>query len=205
MDQETLRFTAEGGPGSGRHPSGLVKLDREKLYDGGGFHQPGSRAAEKEAVTDAIQAYTGTGFIEINSSLRRGAMPREQAKAVAVLDAHMGRTPNDVTEVYRGVPKLPCEMKPGATFQDKAFVSTSTNVAIAKGFLPISQRTGVLIRITNPRAAKGMDLRKVGDRENRKEKEILLARNTRFRVISVSDKIENNYGTHREVAVRIIK
>jgi hypothetical protein len=87
--------------------------------------------------------------------------------------------------VWRGfaehkiVPAL--NLKPGDTFHDKGFVSTSTNPNVAKGFTPLSP--GIdrhLFHIKVPKGSKALAMEHVSFGAGG-ENEVLLPRNSKFR------------------------
>lgn len=72
----------------------------------------------------------------------------------------------------------------GRTFVDKGFMSTSTSSAIGESF---GGTQPVVMRISAKKSTRGIDLNKVRGlyRNNTYEREVLLARNTRYKVTKI--------------------
>jgi hypothetical protein len=118
-------------PETGMGPGLFRKAYRPDLIDTEGGK------SESSAEKTAMAAYVAPGTNEkINNGLR-GRISRHNART-AQLDALISRFKTAKAETfYRGItvtPKLQADMKPGATFTDKAFVSTSVSLDWAKNF-----------------------------------------------------------------------
>ena len=122
--------------------------------------------------------YLSSGYHFINSSLRKNSVPPEALR----LDSLFFSSPRNWT-VYRGMNSTFLRnLKVGDEFTDKAFVSTSVEAFKATPFSSSVHRDDgliekTLVRIRIPKGQKIL----FGDRE---EREIILPRNTRFRVKS---------------------
>jgi hypothetical protein len=163
---------------------------------------------------ESIVDYTnGSGnYSLVNSYLRgdkTGWMKSEIAKAEKIiddLDALIEQAPklNQAIVTYRGIAdkKVAEELlnlKPGQSFTDSAFVSTTLREEIAEGFARFNGwegkqgKSGVIVEITNPFGTKGIF--PLGFRTNVDEKfvtranaenEFLLPRDTEFYITEIS-------------------
>jgi hypothetical protein len=136
-----------------------------------------------------------TDYTQINGYLRGETKRPTKATKQAVdgLDSSLDKSsvPED-TIVYRGLHPSVLGGKPesliGKTIQDKGYVSTSLSRDVSKNF---SNDTIAEIRV--PKGAKGGYMDSVNKPEGQPEYELLLPRNSEFRVVSVekSGKITN--------------
>jgi hypothetical protein len=162
-----------------------------------------------EAQVNSIADYmSGSGmYSTVNTYLREGAWGRytpvrEQVQAQQVinhLDEVITQAPKLAkdTLTYRGIwgqkeTAFFTGLKPGDTFTDSAFVSTSLNEQIAKNFARYDKANGgVILEIVNPKGTTGVF--PIAQRVTVTEKQVavnsenewLLPRNTKFEVISV--------------------
>lgn len=131
----------------------------------------------------AVKYYTGNGYSTLNSQLRFGSSPSQTALR---LDAALakGQAPVDMV-VHRGTTHYSLTtLKPGDVFQDKGYVSTSTG----SGF-----GGDVRMQIHVPKGSTGAFVDPISTHQG--EKEFLLPRGSRFRVVS-SEKIQDGaYGS----------
>jgi hypothetical protein len=126
-----------------------------------------------------IKWYSGCGFADINNELRTGAVSSKEqerirfilkAMAKAVLPVHRGT-------VYRGTnlsQPMMDDLRPGATFCDPAFLSTTK--LEAKAF-----RGSVIFRIESK---SGVDISSMSRQKN--EAEVLFRPGTMFKILSVT-------------------
>jgi hypothetical protein len=150
----------------------------------------------------AVDEYTTTAYHEWNSALRDDnmkSMGPGNKKLVVALDTAIaaGRTETPIV-VHRGVTKdqadsrgntlkedwLP-QMQPGATLTDKGFVSTSSNAKYAQDMFA---EGGTRFEITIPAGHPALSIPQVrkdsGDDYAKREQEVLLPRNSSFRIVS---------------------
>ena len=156
----------------------------------------------------ALRNYQSSGYLDINAVLRGSPEAKtlsENAKRivkerVSALDAAIAAAPPLAEEavVFRGL-NLRAGFKPevGATFTDKAFVSTSLDRSAAEAFRDRGgARPTALVEIHVPAGMRGLRVEGVSKRSNenmRKEKEILLRRGSRFVVTSVATDPRGGY------------
>lgn len=169
-----------------------------------------------EAEVEALGDYIGQGYETINSYLRRGkpkydGLLEEIDHLHALLDR--SRVPDNV-RVTRGAnltEDIIDQLKPGSVLQDKGFVSTTFDAAIADGFSASigrdpTTRQDIIGRpvkfvIGVPKGSRGLF---VFHRDNGKvefsasESELLLQAGTRFRIKS-RQQMEDYLEVHMEV------
>jgi len=116
----------------------------------------------------------------ISSVAKQSLNSPQSQRQIAALDSAIGKglLKNDAT-LYRGVNfNLASFPDAGQTFRDPAFVSTSANSRIASGF-------GSIVEIHAPAGTHAMDMsHALGDRSRYQQQEIMLGRNTKFKVVS---------------------
>lgn len=147
-----------------------------------------------------VQLYRGfnhflrTGYLLDEDSFRGSRMKRYYADATKVIDTCFQPLRTDV-QVYRGVTKS-MEWSVGDEFIDKGYVSTSLSSKVAvegfgiKGFPSVSTNF-VLYRIHLKKGQKFIGITK------NNEEELLLPRNTKFRVTGVSNDSRSYHTTAR--------
>ena len=141
-------------------------------------------------VTDSewksLQHYQGSEYDSMNDCARIKDCRGDQAPHFAAIDAAIAKAelPEPVT-AYRGVgPKLAKQLKVGTSFEDKAYVSTSTLHSVGESF----GSDGAVLEINLPKGTKAasfpaMAERATGNKDmTMKEQELLLARGQKFRV-----------------------
>lgn len=191
---ENGEWTSGGASGAG----GEMKGGGGGGAGGGASSEGGtghSAAAKKEnerwessltsGEREAISSYTGSGYHEINSSLRSG----KKNLYTKDLDAAIAKSsvPED-TVVYRGGAIESSKLKVGLTATDKGYVSTSTSSAYAKTYSKrVSTKTlGELsskkmeLANWNITVKKGSKAAFLGS-----ENELLIHRNAKFRITKV--------------------
>jgi hypothetical protein len=135
----------------------------------------------------AVNTYTGSWATRINRGLRgKRTIEPEHAEVTRALDEmfesmpplQRGLTASRSMQGDGPFPPSPPPMTPGATFEDPGFVSTSKLSSIAGEF----GSTDIEIRI--PAGAKALDVNHAAWSQNASEEEVLLPRNTRFKVAS---------------------
>lgn len=142
---------------------------------------------------EALSDYQNTGFEGINSGLRSGNVSAEHGQTIFAIDSALrrGTLPADV-EVYRGMSlespaarAVAQSWKPGSTFEEKGFMSTSLDKNMAHN--QFIEGDGPKARIT-VRARKGTHAGYMNAATNDEimagEQEMLLPRGTKYRIIS---------------------
>lgn len=132
-------------------------------------------------MSNAYADYKGSGYHSINSSLRAGK-PNDQAKRMkAVFEEKSVEAPGVLT-LHRGT-SLPAhmkaELKVGATFEDKGFMSTSYSPE--KAF-----NKDIKFVITAPKGTKVLA-------GTAYEKELILGAGTKLKITAVKEP-ESKYG-----------
>jgi hypothetical protein len=143
-----------------------------------------TKALSNEQKT-SVTTYTGSDYSKINRGLRSDN-PSPEYEAVT---AHMDNAINqselpENTVLYRGMyvdDKLAKKIKPGKTITDKAYWSTSLSHPVADGFT--NEANGAVMRIKAPKGQRGLAVESISNFPQ--EKEILLPRNTKYKITSV--------------------
>lgn len=153
-----------------------------------GSDSPGFTAAEQEAIT----AYQLNGFHDVNEALRgQRAMTPETQAVIDQLDGVLARSALDAdTTLYRGVQDRFAGLEVGAEFNDAAFLSTSmdeTTVSSIFADAEVMRESGefvesVVIRLEVPQGTNALRLDSA-DEFYAREKEVLLRRDARFRIV----------------------
>jgi ADP-ribosyltransferase exoenzyme len=145
----------------------------------------GSSTTEKLSVDEvqAIQDYSGDGYVQLNESLRNNEFtPPEQDRVVAVIKAMSKVSKFNGKFLYRGT-DLPggTRLQKGDEFQDRAFLSTSRTRkrAFDKPYLFIINK-----------CRTGVDIMKHSVK--RSEQEVLFPPGTRFLITSVEVVLNDN-------------
>ena len=141
----------------------------------------------------AVQNYTGAGYKEMNR-IARGEIKEQDAHPAVVerikqLDkaVEKGKLAAPTT-LYRGISRdsaaklFGSEIKTGDHFVDKGFVSTSKGQDFANQWKGSS---GIVLHIAAPKGATALDVHKMSS-VGASEREIILPRNSKFEVTSVS-------------------
>jgi hypothetical protein len=156
------------------------------------------KAAEvhvSDAERQALNEYTGSLYLGVNKALRTGSsMSKEDRKAVKLMDDAFSRasTTQDI-QVFRGVGPTDMDrfanLKPGDSYKDDAFLSTSTDEDTADNFVRGDSPTMLNIKV--PKGSKAISVDslsqfKKGGHAVRSEEEILLNRGGSYRVVSIT-------------------
>uniref|UniRef100_UPI0038998BA2 ADP-ribosyltransferase n=1 Tax=Mycobacterium sp. HUMS_1102779 TaxID=3383487 RepID=UPI0038998BA2 len=83
----------------------------------------------------AIADYTGTGYLELNDALRSSALDASQQARVDAVNRALAKLPPYHGPVVRGTdlpPEVLAQYQPGEVITEKAFLSTTTNPAVAQ-------------------------------------------------------------------------
>lgn len=142
---------------------------------------------------DAMKAYSGSMYRDLNSRLRAGKnASREDAADLKQMDKVFERasTKEPIT-VFRGVgPEMAAKLKAGASFTDGGFSSGTASRDIAEAYSSFGGDGGALMEIRVPKGAKAVSLKETSafggsSSKTRSEEEILLNRGSNFRVVEV--------------------
>ena len=186
-DGQTFHGTP-GDPGyPSMHPKGGTKGKRKVSYKG----WVGSNHYTEEEHYAAVSRYIDDSA-GMNSWLRHGEVQDDDMDNDEA-DQNV-RTMMDLIEIqppaafgntfYRGLRSDVLKgLKPGDEFHDRAFVSTTEKMDVAKDF---AGSDGVIVRVKVPKGSKVLNIDAVGATDpQRIEKENILQAGTRFRVVSV--------------------
>ena len=161
---------------------------------GGGTRTAPNQVGEHHKA--ALRAYTAAGYREINGHLRGGKAISETAREhLKQLDDVLGNasTPEART-VYRGLGSLAVRQllgpaltaKKGQIITDAGFPSTSAVENIARQFVQINPGKNILMSIKMPAGSRALDVSQYSD--NSSERETLIARNARYKVVKFDPK-----------------
>lgn len=182
--------------------SGYASRVKEAL-EGSDAHDALGKPAMKPEEKTAVQSYSGAGFVAVNGWLRTknlgksGATAEQANQQVAHLDSVFAKAKPTTKSmnVYRGL-DMGAALKPGSEFTDKAYVSTSSDPAVAGEFsygtksslvrvhVPAGSKAVSVANAMGEDAHSGEDYDPLGESG---EREVLLPRGSRFRVIGVGD------------------
>ncbi len=137
-----------------------------------------------EEELQALSDYTGSGYAPINDALREGDIPADLEAAIGALDSLLGRQLlRRGRTVYRGLNLGELhELEEGDVITELAFMSTTSDVDIARRFAGEGSRTNVVLEVLAPGDSHGMDIAHLS--EHPAELETLFARGARLRVLS---------------------
>jgi ADP-ribosyltransferase exoenzyme len=102
-------------PGDGHHPTAIDSLTSDDVI--------------------ALADYTGSGYAELNGALRSDAMDASQHARVEALNDALEKLPAYQGPVIRGTnlpPEVLAQYRPGEVITEDAFLSTTTNTAVAR-------------------------------------------------------------------------
>lgn len=139
----------------------------------------------------AVVRYSGSWAYYINNILRTtGKIPDSEYTSVKALDAAMKPTKETVV-VYRGIKSLPpgFEMKPGVSFTDAGYMSTSADRNVARNFS--GGPSGVTLRIEVPAGTPHVPMNGIYS-DHKNEHELLLARGGRV-VVTGQDPLTKDW------------
>lgn len=185
-DFQTIEGDAAfGTPSLSRTEDDAMKFGVEKINTGG----TSTRLRDDKRIYNSVYDYMDTAYRQVNKYLRKDEMPTGYNKSFMddMIDGLDAACENEIGEdvvVYRSM--KPTDLDIGDEFVDKGYVSTSLDKNVAATF-----RHGILARIYVPKGSKGVFLGHVPVGMNRNEWEVLLARQTKFRVLNkVGNRIE---------------
>jgi len=133
----------------------------------------------------AMQEYTGAMFRDLGPALRSGkGVPKEHKKDVEQMDKlfEKASTKEDMT-VFRGISDKSFldKLKPGDSWQDKSFSSTTSSEAEAKNFARGDNSAIMEIRV--PKGSKAVSVKDISQFPN--EEEVVMNRGGKFKVVEV--------------------
>ena len=178
---------SSGGGGANATPETFNELKAKDVDAWGGKHYDSYIKSLSKKEQDAITDYTGGGFEDINNYLRGQTTKISAAHKNAIKNAtaalEKSTVPENIT-VHRGIRafgpfKDLKKLKPGSTFEDKGFGSTSMDESKLFG-------SDVKIKIHVPKGTKGAYIAKLS--QFRAEKEFLLPPGTKYRIKTVNAK-----------------
>jgi hypothetical protein len=157
------------------------------------------KASLSEKESDTATNYQGPAFDRFNSSLRGtdnyGYDDQMQAimEDIKTLDNVIAKAPplKEPVMVFRAFndKKILDQIKAGATFTDKAFVSTTFDKSIAKSFQEQERIPGqVLLAIRLPAGTKGLSMKGSSGGVMDHQQEFVLPREAKFRIAKVQDR-----------------
>jgi len=226
-DQNDHGAWAHGGNLESNPPlSGASRREADKtlsaMYNTNDLNGP---LADKLEMTDlqvyAAQHYRSTGYMEINNLLRgdgsdwgREFSPAD-IRAIELLDETMQKsTLDEFTTVYRGTHMMSGEastfldgLKVGEVYTDPTFVSTTRDEDVARDFAlnrapddAAENRTSIIWELVAPSGTSAIDIEKLFPGYGSHEREVLLGRDTHFRILGKED---GGYGPSGEPVIRI--
>ena len=139
----------------------------------------------------ALIDYSENKYKIINKELRSGELTNATKEYVADIDKsfEISVIKKDTT-LYRGV-KADVDiskLKPGSSFQDSAYLSTSPNKNIASSFAKSFEGNGALFEIETNIGQSAVDLTSIKTGIIKGEQEILLPRDTKFKVTEILER-----------------
>jgi uncharacterized protein YukE len=126
------------GPDVG-HPSKLPGHDGAPHGPGDGPADHGHYPSPTEALTSddlsVLAHYTGSGYADLNDALRSNVLDASQHARVEALNNALGKLPPYEGPVIRGTnlpPETLAQYRPGEIITEDAFLSTTTDPAVAR-------------------------------------------------------------------------
>lgn len=170
-----------------------IKEQARKVAKGKAAHKAASVELSPQQ-TQAIKEYTGSMYKSVNPRLRAGKpVPKADSKDVKLVDEAFSKaSTTEAIEVYRGVGATEqdtfANLQVGSSFEDKGFVSTSTDKDTADNFSRGDNPT--ILHIQVPAGSKAISVDslsvfKKGGYATRSENEILLNRGGSYKVVSI--------------------
>lgn len=196
---------ASKGFDESQHP----RDDHGRFDDGTGGSSEGQQQLTRNQQ-EALDTYQSRAYHDIQATLRGSAdgigglnqqQQSEMREVAGHLDAAVLATSlSEDTNVYRGINVYQSnplhDIKPGAEFTDRGFVSTSRSKDVAVEFAKRSSQGAqkIVFEISLKKGSHALDVSQHVHSENAAtEKEMLLGSGTRFRVLSVG-KLEGSRG-----------
>lgn len=187
LSRDPERWFQDPEPGEGG--SLRAAYDPNQPRDDQGQWTDTGASALSEEHTNALEAYADFSM-QMNSDLREGKGDKHEGSAKLLDEAINVAEPLPAYKTYyRGGPRsVYGTLKHGDIFEDKAFVSVSKSREVGETFLGITGGDDILVEIETSRGSKGIDVNKtLGNRSPYPDQEeIVLARGTKFRVVSAN-------------------
>lgn len=180
-----------------------AKWDAEHAKTGDEVHKSlvASRPKFGAQVAQRIRHYTGDGFSEMNRRLRSGKLDQADKNAVSALDKAVGKSVAAHDMVLLHGRRSLGDVKEGDQIHEPGFLSTTTSGHVAQTFAGTDKGNAILrVRLKTGEAA----LSTHGLSDNPTEKEVVLPRGQRYKVLKVQE-APGQYGTKtRLVDVEIV-
>ena len=172
--------------------AGLM-LNEQELYSV-------TRYMDGSGVYSSANTYLREGVWSVHDTAEKRELALQVIKDLSAVISRAPALENDML-AYRGIwgqkqTQFFTSLKPGDTFTDKGFVSTSLNQTVAKDFARYEKANGgVLMEIVNPAGTEGVFPLATRVEINEtyahaiSENEWLLPKDTTFRVVSVEDRL----------------
>jgi hypothetical protein len=161
-----------------------------KLLTGNKAHQAAKAGNLSQAETSALKNYTGSMYVDLNSRLRNDKPPAKADKKdfEQMQKAFASAATSDPINVFRGVNGAQfANLKPGESFTDKAYTSTSTNKDTANVFSGYGDSQAIL-NIEVPKGSRAISAESFSafkGSNGKGEGEIILDRNGKYEVTRV--------------------
>lgn len=158
------------------------------------------RRSPEAAAQDSLVNFSSEEYARIKGDVN------SSCKQIATIDKAMNESHmNEATILYRGIRSdtFAESMKPGFSFVDKSFTSTSSSASVAHDFADSSYRSGkkVIMEVEVPKGTRALDLEKTQYGSNvMQQKEVLLDRGGHYKVKHVEDD-----GEYLHVRVELIE
>jgi len=134
----------------------------------------------------ALSTYTGSAYREINGGLRKDSLDPFHKSTVRELDAAMAQSAlPENTILYRGMEMnshLRDNIKPGSTFNDPGYTSTSFDQSNSDSFS--GGDNSAVMRIKAQKGQKGLAVQSISTYPH--EREVLLPRGTNYKITNVT-------------------
>lgn len=180
-------YSAAGVGEESRKAKEIAQGEASKLGEGDFARMNGhfDEARDRSSVVNSVAGYGAEGYKRINSGLRTESMDQVTQQSVKNIDMAFKKATATTVDIvlHRGTggsnkaAKTFKGMKPGDSFSDKGFVSTSTSPFEAHAF----GKTQITIKV--PKGSKVLPVGSITG--ERFEKEVLLPRGSKFKVIEV--------------------
>lgn len=161
-----------------------------KSLTGSKAHQAAKAGNLSQAETSALKNYTGSMYVDLNSRLRNDKPPAKADKKdfEQMQKAFASAATSDPINVFRGVNGAQfANLKPGESFTDKAYTSTSTNKDTANVFSGYGDSQAIL-NIEVPKGSRAISAESFSafkGNNGKGEGEIILDRNGKYEVTKV--------------------
>jgi len=149
----------------------------------------GLTSSDVAAITD----YTAESYRKMNWEARgiKPPTPEIQAKIKTLDKVLEGKTLSENFTLYRGLGGAGTDaiiaqgLNKGNVIVEMGFLSASCELSVGKEFASVSNNN-LLLKINAKRGSSGLDISQISD--NKEEKEILLPRNARLKIVKLHSK-----------------